>query len=370
MIKTTSQKVAMVSRAQRLLAVAFFVSCAANASESELDIGYGFGWDDNIFYSEIQEQDEVFGILDVDFEYDHDLSDKLELSINAVYEDKHFSGESDARNRFFSGFTELQYKGDGFIIGGQLDPQYSQFVTSDTDGGLILEGAQRIHTLKARLFTEVDINDASSLEVGVERKEKDYRNSDSDYDADIVDLRLRNKLSDNFRLDVGAEREERDYDERLARDVNGDDILAQTLEIKRTTWFIKGTWDVSDQQSYSLEYKQRKNEDGAEDYYGHDKNQMILRSKYRWENDIAFKTKIKISDKSYDEQLGDDGGRLDDDKSGVDLELEVPMSLMCGNDCNNWYTRFTFEWDDYESDQATKEFDKNSFWFTVHRVFD
>jgi hypothetical protein len=360
----------MFHKLQPHFAAALVIPCSVYASDSKLDIGYGFGWDDNIFYSETQEEDEVFGIFDLDYDYDRDLSEKLSLSVDAVYEDRHFNGESNARDRFFSGLTTLKYQGDGYVLGGQIDPQYSQFVTSDTDGGLVREGKQRIRTLKTRLFVEKDLNDKHSVEVGYEKKDKDYRDSDSDYDADIFDVRVRSKINDNFSLSFGVEKEDRDYDDRLAVTALGVDVAGDGLEIERETLFVKGTWWLSRNHKYSLEYKQRDNEDGRQGYYDNDKDQITFRSKYRWDNDVVLETKIKLSDKSYDEQLADDGGRLESDKVGVDIELEVPMSLMLGSDFKDLYTKFNLEWDDYESEQASREYEKTSIWFTVHKVFN
>lgn len=354
---------------QPCLAVAFLIPCSVHASGSELDIGYGLGWDDNIFYSETQEESKAFGVLDLEYDYDRDLSDNFSVEIDVTYEDKHFKGESNARNRFFSGLTELKYEANGFALGGQIDPQYSQFVTSDTDGGLVLEGKQRIKTLKTRLFTEIDLGKNNSVEIGYEKKDKDYRDSDSDYDADIIDIRLRSRVNQNLSFSLGAEKEERDYDRRLAQTAAGADA-AELLEIERKTVFVKGTWRVARHHKYSLEYRQRDNEDGFQEYYGHDRDQLVFRSQYRWENDVRLKTKIKLSEKSYTEQLADNGGRLENDKVGVDVELQVPMSLMFGSDCKDWYTRFTLEWDDYSSGQAEREYQKSSVWFTVHRVFN
>ena len=370
MERTTYQKMSRASHAQWLLAVALFASGAVQATETELDVGYGFGWDDNIFYTDTNEQDEAFGILDVDFDYERDLSTNLSLEMNAMYEDKHFKSESDARDRFFSAWTQLKYQRDNYAVGIQIDPQYSQFVTSDTDGGLILPGKQRINTLKARVFTEVDVGSRSSVELGFERKEKDYRDSDSDYDANIVDIRLRNRLSDSVRLDIGAEREKRDYDNRLARTAAGTDVTGNTLDIDRTSWFVKGTWLPTDHQKYSLQYKRRENEDDFQEFYGHDKDQLTLRAKYRWDNGISFETKIKYSEKSYDEQLDDNLRSLDDDKSGIDLELEVPMTLILGSGWDKWYSRMTFEWDDLDSGLDFRTYQKNGYWITLHRVFN
>lgn len=362
-------KVTPALKAQQLLVVALFASGVAQAAETELDIGVGFGSDDNIFFSEMDEQRETFGMVDIDFEYDNDLSDNLELSVDAIYEDKNFSGESDARDKLFSGRTQLVYKADGYRVGVQLAPQYRQFVTSETDGDLVVGEKQRVSTLKARTFARVDINDSNSVEVGFERKAKDYKDTESDYDADIVDLRLRSRISDEFRVSIGVENEQRDYDDRLAVTALGVDVPGEKLEIDRTTWFVKGTWRPASNQKYSLEYKSRQNEDDFQEYYGHDKDQVTLRTEYEWDNGVVLETKLKFSDKSYDEQLDDEGGSLDADKTGVDVELSVPLSVLLGKDCDNWYTRFTYEWDENDSGEADRNYEKNAYWFTVHKVF-
>jgi hypothetical protein len=370
MEKNAYKKVSRASCAQWLMATVLFSSGAVQASEAELDLGYGFGWDDNIFYTDTNEQDEKFGILDVDFDYEKDLTTRLSLELNAVYEDKHFNNESDARDRYFSAWTQLKYQRDHYAVGIQIDPQYSQFVTSDTDGGLILPGKQRINTLKARVFTEVDVGSRSSVELGFERKEKDYRDSDSDYDANIIDIRLRNRLSDSVRLDIGAEREKRDYDNRLAITADGTSVAGKTLDIERTSWFVQGIWEPTDHQKYSLQYKRRKNEDDFQEFYGNDKDQFILRAKYHWDNDISFETKIKYSEKSYDKQLDDNLQSLDEDKSGVNLELEVPMTIILGSGWDKWYSRMSAEWDDLDSGRDTGTYQKSGYWITLHRVFN
>jgi hypothetical protein len=358
------------AKAQQLMLAALVASAGLNAAESALDVGIGFGSDDNIFYSNTSEERESFGLIDIDFEYDNDLSDSLTLDIDAVYEDKHVNNQSDARDKFFSGFTQLAYKPGRYVFGVQLDPQYRQFVTSDTDGILIVGEKQRVKTLKVRAFSAVDINDNNAVEVGYEHKAKDYKDSDSDYDADIIDLRLRVRFSQTLRFSFGGEYEQRDYDDRLAVNATGLEVLGEKLEIDRTTWFAKGTWRPSKNQKYSLEYKQRNNEDDFEDYYGHDKAQVIVRTEHAWSNGTVLETKLKFSDKSYDEQLDDDAQSLDTEKSGVDIELSVPVSAWLNNNYKNWYTQFTYEWDDYDSGVNSSSYEKNAYWFAVHRVFD
>ena len=356
--------------AQQLMVAALFVSAQPQANTSTLDIGIGFGSDDNIFYTNTNEERETFGLLDLDFEHERALSETLELNIDAVYEGRHFNDESSANDRFFSGFTELAYKPGDFEFGVQLDPQYRQFVTSETDGILVTGEKQRIETLKARAYSSIDITEHSSIELGYEYKTKNYRDSDSDYDADTVDVRLRTRVSDSVRVTIGAEREQRDYDERPAVTATGADADGETLEIDRTVYFIRGTWRPAKNQKYSLEYKRRDNEDDFEDYFRHEKDQVTLRSRYEWRSGVALETKLKLSDKSYDVQLDDEGDLLDRDKSDVDVELFVPLELWLGDNHDGWYARVAYEWDDNDSGRDSRAYEKNTYWFAVHKVFD
>ena len=205
----------LVKAQQCIVAVLFSFSGAAYAA-NQLDVGLGFGSDDNIFFTNTGEKEESFGVLDVNYEFDADLSDNFEFEVDAVYEDRYFTGEPEARDKFVSGFTQLVYKAKKHEFGLQVDPQYRQFVTSDTDGVLVVGDKQRIETLKARVFSAFDLSRTQSLEAGYERKIKDYKDSDSDYDADVWDFRYRTKITDGIRLTLGGEIEQRDYDDRLA----------------------------------------------------------------------------------------------------------------------------------------------------------
>lgn len=341
------------------------------ANEPEFEVGYGLGWDDNIYYSPNRETDEVFGILNLAYKDKFQANDSpWTLRIRSVYEDKHFNNESAARDKFFSGFTELRYDGGSIDYGISIDPQYSQFVTSDVEGGLVTPGKQRITTLKSRIFSRFKMTDTSSIEVGAMFKTKDYRDSDSDYDSWIYDVSLRTRLSDTLHLRLGATIEDREYDDRTSRDNNGADVPGETVEQTRTTGFAKLTYKPEKRQKYSLKVSYQDAEDEFQDYHSRDKLKIILRSSYEWDNGVILDTAFKQGNKDYEEQLSDNGNSLEDDKYSVDLELDVPLQRYLRSSAwEDWRGLATFEYKEYDSGTSEREYEKTTFSLGLHKTF-
>ncbi|MBQ0800031.1 MAG: hypothetical protein KBT63_12185 [Porticoccaceae bacterium] len=359
-----------LSRCILIGCTALFAHCAL-ANEPEFEFGYGLGWDDNIFYSPSNETDELFGVLDLGYK------DKFQadgspwtFKINSVYQDKHFNNEADARDKFFSGFMELRFNSEQIDYGISIDPQYSQFVTSDTDGGLITPGKQRISTLKSRIFSQFKIGDASSIELGAMFKTKDYRDSDSDYDSWIYDISFRTRLSDTLRLRVGALVEDREYDDRFARTNAGTTVLGETVEQTRTTGFTKVTYRPDSLQKYSLKVYYQNNEDEFQDYHSRDKLKIVARSQYEWNNGIVLDTAFKLGNKDYDEQISDSGSSLEDDKYSIDLELDVPLQRYLRSPTwEGWRGLAVLEYKEYDSGLSQREYERTSVSLGLHKSF-
>jgi len=344
---------------------------SAIANEPEFEFGYGLGWDDNIFYSPSNETDESFGILDLAYKDKfHSSGSPWTLKIRSVYEDQHFNNESGARDKFFSGFTELRYDSGDIEYGISIDPQYSQFVTSDTQGGLVSPGKQRVSTLKSRVFSEFKIGRSSSVEVGALLKTKNYRDSDSDYDSWIYDIGLRTKLSDTVRLHLGVIIEDREYDDRISKDNSGNEVPGKTVEQTRTTGFAKVTYRPVPRQKYSIKVYHQSNEDEFQDYHSRDKLKITLRSKHEWNNGVILKTAFKQGTKDYEEQLDDNGSSLEDEKYSVKLELDIPLQpYVSSPSLKGWRGLATFEYKEYDSGLDTREYEKNSFSLGLHKTF-
>jgi len=340
-------------------------------SAAEVEVGLGLGWDDNILYSEMNEQDEFFGRIDLGYKNKLELGNpNRKLEFDLIYEDSHFNSESDARDKYFSGFTEFSQQQDSFRWGASVDPQYSQSVTSDTDGGLITAGKQRSNTIKTRLFSEVEVSKNSSIEAGVSFKEKDYKDSDSDYNSVIFDIVMRSSLSDQVRVALGATLEDRDYDSRLAKTSTGTDIASKDLQIERNTIFVRGSYKHNERLRYTAKLSYRDNSDEEQDFYSHNKIKLSLKGKYEWPDNTTLEVAYKQSYKDYDEQLADNGSSLNDDKYAFEVALDFPIKKYINiSQLNNWYGLVEFEHETFDSGIKSDDYDRNRVLLTLHTTF-
>jgi len=340
-------------------------------SAAEIEAGYGLGWDDNILYSETNEQDEFFGHLNLGYKNTLEFENaNRQLEFDVIYEDSHFNSESNARDKFFSGFTEFTQQHEQFSWGASIDPQYSQSVTSDTDGGLIIPGKQRSTTIKTRLFSEFELDQNSSVEAGVTFKEKNYKDTDSDYDSVIFDLVMRSSFSDQLRVALGATLENRDYDSRSAKTSTGTDIAGEELQIERNTVFVRGSYKHNDRLRYTAKLSYRDNSDEEQDFYSHNKIKLKLKGEYRWPNDTTLEVAYKQSRKDFDKQLADNGSSLDDDKYAFEVALDFPLEEYFNvSQLNNWYGLIEFEHETFDSGISTQDYNRNRLLFTLHTTF-
>jgi hypothetical protein len=303
---------------------------APNLSAAEIELESGLGTDSNPFRlsDSLVPQSESY------------WRNELKLSLGEVapwfmkvkFEDQQYSGDDRADNTKVSGevgvttqFGQAKHELELSLNAGSQDRTYVSRVTGQefSFGGTPFGDRYDQTYQGAEAGFEFNLGKRQKILAEIEYQKRDYEDptidglSNLDYDSTKLELSWQNYIGNEFRYRISAHTGERNYDERLARDIDGNEIPGVIESYKLTGVDLQTRYRMGKKTYAYITIGLDQRTDNGGGYYDTDTKSLGFRLSHKTQSDSQLRLSLKYRDLSYDRG---------DIATDIETDAETPSS--------------------------------------------
>lgn len=311
------------------------------------------------------------------------------LGVKASWQERVYEGgESDADNRTVSlagdikrnteiGNTKISYWAR--IKYSDYDKTYVSHLTGKVgeSGGESLADRYDWNAWDTNAGISFEVNNEIDLDLSVDFRDRDYEDyqalgqSNLDYDHWSLKGRVTYSPDKENRLRASYRYREREYNNRLGKDLTGNDVAGSNLEYEYHLVNISWRHKFDKLQSMTLSAAYEMRDDNVSGYYDQTNKKVQISYANKLSKTHRVNAKLAYKDYSYDnnEVLASlEGSEPINSKKGYALEVDYAYRLS-DEEKNPWWLVASVSYEDYDSVNENYVYDRALFSMGIQKAF-